>query len=133
MDTPLASPLKRVAQTEELDTGGNALERALKSVDRSLDELEDNPLPGQRELYNLSRGPVGTATGQGLKVAADVAVKATVAAAKAVAPHAKWALAEGTKAAAGLVKYAILQAAKSSDEDAKRNRAKEAGKGKPPK
>ncbi len=39
-------------------------------VDRSLDELENNPLPLQKEIYQFSRSPVGTATSSALTAAA---------------------------------------------------------------
>jgi hypothetical protein len=44
----------------------------LRRVDKSLDELESNPLPLQRELYELSRSPAAAATGSALGAAAKV-------------------------------------------------------------
>lgn len=57
------------------DLRGTALERALRKVDRSLDEIEENPLPLQQQLYDISRGPLGQATGKGFQAAAGLTIK----------------------------------------------------------
>ncbi|GIL86383.1 hypothetical protein Vretimale_11671 [Volvox reticuliferus] len=91
---------------------GNSLLWALKQVDRSLDELEQNPLPLQREIYELSRSPVGTATSSALTTAARVTVAATKEAVKAAVPVGQWVITEGTKAAISFMSRAMAESAK---------------------
>jgi hypothetical protein len=55
-------------------------------VDSSLDELEANPLPLQKAVYDISRGPVGSATSSVVAAAARLTLNATTTAAKAAAP-----------------------------------------------
>lgn len=81
-------------------------------MDRSLDELEANPLPLQREIYELSRSPVGTATSTALSTAARVTVTATKEAVRAAVPLGQWVFREGTKAAVSLVSRAMAESAK---------------------
>ncbi|KAG2422560.1 hypothetical protein HXX76_015940 [Chlamydomonas incerta] len=95
---------------------GNVLMSALRNVDRSLDELEQNPLPLQREIYELSRSPVGTATGSALTTAAKVTVAATKEAVKAAVPVGQWVLREGAKAAMSLMSRAMAEAARKQAE-----------------
>ncbi|KAJ9518907.1 hypothetical protein QJQ45_026251 [Haematococcus lacustris] len=90
----------------------NAMEWALYKVDQRLDVLETNPLPIQQTIYDISRGPVGEATTSAVQAAAHLTVKASVEAAKAVAPLGRWALAEGTKAAGHLIKAALVHSLK---------------------
>ncbi|KAG2430049.1 hypothetical protein HYH02_013876 [Chlamydomonas schloesseri] len=97
-------------------SSGNVLMSALRNVDRSLDELEQNPLPLQREIYELSRSPVGTATSSALTTAAKVTVAATKEAVKAAVPVGQWVLREGAKAAMGLMSRAMAEAARKQVE-----------------
>ncbi|GIL64403.1 hypothetical protein Vafri_18242 [Volvox africanus] len=90
----------------------NSLLWALKQVDRSLDELEQNPLPLQKEIYELSRSPVGTATSSAFTTAARVTVAATKEAVKAAVPVGQWVIKEGTKAAISLMSRAMEESAK---------------------
>ncbi|GFR50084.1 hypothetical protein Agub_g12228 [Astrephomene gubernaculifera] len=90
---------------------GNSLIWALKQVDRSLDELEQRPLPLQRELYELSCGPVGAATSSALAAAAKVTVAATREAVRAALPVGQWLVREGGRAAVSLVSAAVAEAA----------------------
>lgn len=92
---------------------GSAIEWALRKADASLDELEVNPLPVQKVIYGISRGPVGTATTQAVQAAAKLTMQATVKAAQIAAPIGKWALTEGAKAAMGLIKAAVVEGAKA--------------------
>ncbi|GLI71475.1 hypothetical protein VaNZ11_016613 [Volvox africanus] len=102
------SPLSDVDQEKD----SNSLLWALKQVDRSLDELEQNPLPLQREIYELSRSPVGTATSSAFTAAARVTVAATKEAVKAAVPVGQWVITEGTKAAISLMTRAMEESAK---------------------
>lgn len=43
-------------------------------MDASLDEAEMNPPPGAKAIIDVARGPVGTATVQGVTAAARVTV-----------------------------------------------------------
>ena len=52
--------------------GGNAVQRVLRRVDRSLDELEDNPPLYAEAIWAVSKSPVGTATSKGISAAAKV-------------------------------------------------------------
>lgn len=72
---PQGTPSKRIMQGAKQDTASSPCPR---SLDRSLDEIEDNPLPGQKELYEFSRGPVGIATGKGLAAAANLTAKVRI-------------------------------------------------------
>ncbi|GLC46532.1 hypothetical protein PLESTF_001966300 [Pleodorina starrii] len=112
--TSSSSPPASVARLSNVDDerDGNSLMWALKQVDRSLDELEQNPLPLQREIYELSRGPVGTATSSALGTAAKVTVAATREAVKAAVPVGQWVVREGAKAAVSLVSRAMAESAK---------------------
>ncbi|PNW80010.1 hypothetical protein CHLRE_08g374100v5 [Chlamydomonas reinhardtii] len=103
-------------EEEEGAGGANVLLSALRNVDRSLDELEQNPLPLQREIYELSRSPVGTATGSALTTAAKVTVAATKEAVKAAVPVGRWVLREGARAAMALVSRAAAEAARKQVE-----------------
>ena len=47
----------------------------MRRVDASLDEAEMNPPPGARALIGVARGPVGSATVQGVTAAARVTVQ----------------------------------------------------------
>ena len=66
---------RSVKPLDETPYEGNLLQWTLKKVDQSLDEIEHHPLPLQQELYDISRGPVGQATGKGLQAAAEITVK----------------------------------------------------------
>ncbi|GFH18122.1 uncharacterized protein HaLaN_14867, partial [Haematococcus lacustris] len=110
----------------------NAMEWALYKVDQRLDVLETNPLPIQQTIYDISRGPVGEATTSAVQAAAHLTVKASVEAAKAVAPLGRstcmgslhgltrqWlhdadltSNLEGTKAAGHLIKAALVHSLK---------------------
>ena len=46
----------------------------MRRVDASLDEAEMNPPPGAKAIIDVARGPVGTATVQGVTAAARVTV-----------------------------------------------------------
>lgn len=109
----------------DLDSfSGNALEWALRKVDASLDEIEHNPPAYQKAIYDFTKSPAGVAAAKGVKTAANVTVTATVEAAKIAAPVGKWALAEGFKAAVGLVSYAKQQ------QQEQERKQKQLGKGK---
>lgn len=66
----------------------------------------------QREIYELSRGPVGSATTTALEAAAKVTVAATKEAVRAAVPVGQWFMREGAKAAVKLVSAAVAQSAK---------------------
>jgi hypothetical protein len=93
-------------------------------VDASLDEIEHNPPAYQKAIYEFTKSPAGVAAAKGVKTAANVTVTATVEAAKIAAPVGKWALAEGFKAAVGLVSYAKQQ------QEEQERKQKQLGKGK---
>jgi len=97
-----------------------AIEWALHKVDKSLDEMEANPNGIQRAIYQISRGPVGTATVSAVEAATKVTLKATGEVAKAAAPVAKRMLAEGMRAMGGLVTKVVVD-----------NMVKSAGGGEP--
>jgi hypothetical protein len=58
-------------------------------MDEQLNQIEANPPPIQKALYQVSRGPVGEATSKGISAAARLTVAATREAAKVAAPVGK--------------------------------------------
>ncbi|EFJ40480.1 hypothetical protein VOLCADRAFT_108143 [Volvox carteri f. nagariensis] len=111
---PTAAP-SRLPDTDDgqdADNGDNSLLWALKQVDRSLDELEQNPLPLQKEIYELSRSPAATATSSAISTAARVTVAATKEAVKAAVPVGQWMVREGAKAAVSIMSRAMAESAK---------------------
>ncbi|KXZ43877.1 hypothetical protein GPECTOR_78g65 [Gonium pectorale] len=111
---PPSGTARQMGDQDAEQEGGasNSLLWALKRVDRSLDELEANPLPLQREMYELSRSPVGTATSSAITTAAKVTVAATKEAVKAALPVGQWVVKEGAKAAFSLMSRAMAESAK---------------------
>jgi len=100
VQSPVASRSRDAADDEDADQiAGNAVERALRRLDRSLDELEDNPPPLAETLWAVSNSPVGTATSKGISTAAKVGKEAVMLA----IPAGKWALTQGLKVAVGAV------------------------------
>lgn len=77
-DSPQADPFVASRSRDSSDyeddgaSQGNAVQRALRRVDRSLDELEDNPPAYAEALWAVSKSPVGTATSKGITTAAKV-------------------------------------------------------------
>lgn len=70
---PVSSRSRDSSDYDEDDASqGNAVQRALRRVDRSLDELEDNPPAYAEALWAVSKSPVGTATSKGITTAAKV-------------------------------------------------------------
>ena len=59
------------------------MEWAVRRLDASLDEAELDPPPGAKAIIDVARGPVGTATVQGVTAAARVTVKVGTTALKA--------------------------------------------------
>eukprot|EP00884_Botryococcus_braunii_P012562 jgi/Botrbrau1/21306/Bobra.0184s0017.1 len=106
---------------------GNAVEWALRRIDRSLDEAEANPPLPAKVMWDVARGPVGAAAAKGATVAARTTVKVGGEALKAAAPVGKWALEQGFRAAVGLVTYSI-QSAQKKDKGAKGNEKDKKGK-----
>ena len=53
---------------------GSALEWALKRVDAQLEVVEENPPQAAKVIWDVARGPVGTATAKGVTAAAQVTV-----------------------------------------------------------
>ena len=66
---------------------GNAVEWAVRRLDASLDEAELDPPPGAKAIIDVVRGPVGSATVQGVTAAARVTVKVGTTALKASPPQ----------------------------------------------
>lgn len=91
---------------------GNAVEWALRKVDQSLDQVEENPPAYAKAIYDISTGPVGTAAAAGAAAAARISVEVGSQALKAAAPVGKWVLREGFKAAAGAVGAGLSSALK---------------------
>mmetsp|Transcript_24440 Transcript_24440/g.53376 ORF Transcript_24440/g.53376 Transcript_24440/m.53376 type:complete len:225 (+) Transcript_24440:114-788(+) len=112
-----ASSSARSSSSMQDEADGSGIEWALRRMDRSLDEMEQNPSVWQKTVYDISKGPVGEATTKSMEAAAKLTIKATVTAAKAAAPVGQWALKEGAKAAMGLFKYAMVEAAKREEKD----------------
>lgn len=96
---------------------GSAVEWVLKKADRSLDEIEDNPPPYAKALYEVSNGPVGKTASKGVQTAAKMTLEVGAGALKAAAPVGKWVLQQGAKAAVAAVKKAIT----SSPSDKNKN------------
>lgn len=119
---------RRAAGDEEAEPPGNVFMGALRQVDRSLDELEHNPLPLQREIYEISRGPVGSAASTALSAAAQVTVAATKEAVKAALPIGQWMMAEGAKAAVKLVTAAVAESAKQQQKQQQKQQLKAKGR-----
>lgn len=66
-----------------LHNAGNAVEWAVRRLDASLDEAELEPPPGAKAIIDVARGPVGSATVQGVTAAARVTVQVGTTALKA--------------------------------------------------
>ncbi|KAG2484554.1 hypothetical protein HYH03_016689 [Edaphochlamys debaryana] len=114
---PAVTERPRVSRDEsDGERPGSRLAEVIKRVDRSLDELEQKPLPLQREIYQASRSPVGKATGIALEAAAKVTVAATKEAVKVAVPMGQWVLKEGAKAAMALMQRAMQEAARKEVE-----------------
>ncbi|CAL8462938.1 g2472 [Coccomyxa elongata] len=98
---PGESSLIRAKQQEPFT--GNAVEWAVRRLDASLDEAELDPPPGAKAVIDVARGPVGSATVQGVTAAARVTVQVGTTALKAAAPVGKWVVQQGFKAALGVL------------------------------
>ena len=61
---------------------GNALQWMMRRVDASLDEAEHDPPAAAKAIIDVARGPVGTATAQGVTAAARVTVQVSTTALK---------------------------------------------------
>jgi hypothetical protein len=75
------------ARRIRLALSGNAVEWAVRRLDASLDEAELAPPPGAKAIINVARGPVGSATVQGVTAAARVTVKVGTTALKVGSIH----------------------------------------------
>ncbi len=84
----------------------------LKKVDKSLDNVEENPPAYAKAIYEISTGPVGEAASKGAAAAAKMTVEVGTQAIKAAAPVGKWVLSQGFKAAVGAVGNGISSALK---------------------
>lgn len=62
----------RDSSDDDDTASSNAVQRALRRVDRSLDELEENPPLYAEALWAVSKSPVGTATSKGISAATKV-------------------------------------------------------------
>ena len=91
----------------------------LRQVDKSLDEVEENPPAYAKAIYDISTGPVGQAASKGAATAAKVTMDVGSAAIKAAAPVGQWVVKEGFKAAAGAVGYGLTSAFKKINEKPK--------------
>lgn len=103
----------RTTEEEEVFTG-NAVDWVLKKVDESLDDVEENPPPYAKAIYEISTGPVGEAASKGAATAAKVTVQVGAQALKAAAPLGKWVLTQGFKAAVGVMASGVSSALNSS-------------------
>lgn len=75
----------------------NAVDWALSKVDRSLQEIEEDPPVYAKFLYEITSGPVGTTAGKGVVAAARFTGKVGGEAIKAAAPVGKWVLSQSFK------------------------------------
>lgn len=97
---------------------GNALQYLLRKADESLDEIEDNPPEAAKVMYEVSKGPVGTATAKGVELVGKVGYMAGKEAIKVLVPAAgkvaAWAVQQGAKAAMGAVQKSLQEGSSTS-------------------
>ncbi|KAH7622086.1 hypothetical protein NADE_004677 [Nannochloris sp. 'desiccata'] len=98
---------------------GNAVDWVLKKVDKSLDNVEENPPAYAKAIYEISTGPVGEAASKGAATAARMTVEVGTQVIKAAAPVGKWVLSQGYKAAVGAVGKGISSALKKKSSKGK--------------
>lgn len=109
---------KKQQQAEAFN--GNAVKWALKKADESLDEIEENPPEAVKAIYDISRGPVGSAAGKGVTTVAKLTWQVGTEAVKAATPVGKWALQQGAKLAVTAVTKGIQHAVTSKGGKAKK-------------
>lgn len=91
----------------------------LQKVDKSLDNVEENPPAYAKAIYKISSGPVGEAASKGAAAAAKITVEVGTKAIKAAAPVGKWVVSQGFKAAVGTVGKGISSALKKKSSKGK--------------
>ena len=91
----------------------------MSKVDKSLQEIEEDPPVYAKALYEITTGPVGTSAGRGMVAMIKMTGKVGTEAIKAAAPVGKWVLTQSFKVVANAAMQGMTSASRKEKQNTK--------------